>query len=102
MKTKNEEIRSRRQFFKQAAKAILPVLGIIALNHVPLFGNARETQIAFGCQYYCQGGCKSGCNDTCKITCNDTCKGSCYRSCQGNCDRTCYGACTGGNEPDLG
>jgi len=33
---KNEELQSRRQFFKKAAKGTRPILGAIALANMPL------------------------------------------------------------------
>ena len=31
----NEKLQTRREFFKKAAKSVLPILGAIALSHVP-------------------------------------------------------------------
>lgn len=32
---KNEELKSRRDFFKKAAKGILPILGTVILSSIP-------------------------------------------------------------------
>ena len=73
MKTnKNEELQSRREFFKSAAKAALPIVGAVVLSQLPVVGNA-----ATGCQI-----------DACTATCAGTCKGTCS-SCSAGCSRTC-------------
>lgn len=93
-KKKNEELQSRREFFKKAAKATLPVIGAIVLSTVPTFANAAKTPSGCqgtcigmcygsckGCQYTCSGTCSSGCKG-CQYTCSGTCSGSCKTSCQ--------------------
>ena len=39
---KNEELQSRREFFKKAAKGALPILGAIVLANAPAVINAAE------------------------------------------------------------
>lgn len=39
---KNEELQSRREFFKKAAKGALPILGAILLSGAPQILNAAE------------------------------------------------------------
>lgn len=34
-KNKNEELQSRRDFFKKAAKGVLPILGAVVLSGAP-------------------------------------------------------------------
>lgn len=90
---KNEELKSRRDFFRNAAKAALPILGAIALSNVPLISKATETEM--GCGY-----CNNGCDVTCTGGCDRSCSGSCYNrclgSCSGSCYNTCHGSCSGG------
>lgn len=76
---KNEELQSRRQFFKKAAKATLPILGAIVLANTPLSSQAIEH--ATGCL-----GCRGKCMASCKGTCNGTCSGTCYRYCKQGCN----------------
>ena len=65
-KDKTEEIQSRREFFKSAAKKALPILGAIALtSSISLLTNS--------CGSY---------------NCGDSCYGSCYTSCPGTCAKT--------------
>ena len=92
----NEEIQSRRQFFKSAAKAALPVLGAVVLANVPLLSKASTTPngcesdscygtCLMGCKGYC-GGCDGGCVDQCT---------GCYSSCRGECEGSCRYSCAG-------
>ena len=71
---KNEELQSRREFFKNAAKGALPILGIVALANVPGVLNAATEPMG------CNKTCYSGCADICTGTCRTTCNRSCYHS----------------------
>lgn len=75
-KERNEEIQSRREFFKKTVKGALPILGI------SLFGSAILTSCdpeddgpGYGC------------------SCSNTCSGSCDGDCSGSCDG-CSGSCS--------
>ena len=53
-KNSNEELQSRREFFKKAAKGALPILGAMMLAGMP------ETVKAItktGCDYTCKASC---------------------------------------------
>ena len=96
-KNKNEELQSRREFFKSAAKAALPVLGVVMLSHIVVPAKASEvTGCNGGCYYSCYGNCKGYCDGTCS-SCNGRCASDCQNSCLGGCDRTCGGGCTSMN-----
>lgn len=82
-KTK-EEFQSRREFFKKAAKAALPVVGAVLLSQVSAIPAFAATQCS---------GCSGACVSTCSGTCMGTCKGSCDASCQGTCDGSCKTGC---------
>lgn len=80
-KTQNEELQSRREFFKKAAKAALPVVGAVVMANLPTL-NANADPM--GCSRYgcgictnsCTGGCSGGCDTTCSGGCkNYACKG---------------------------
>ena len=74
-KNKNEELQSRREFFKKAAKAALPVVGAVVMASLP-----NVMQAATGCHSTCMGycvGCSGTCSGTCKGTCRSTCIGGC-------------------------
>ena len=81
-KKTNEELQSRREFFKKAAKAALPVVGAVVLASMPsdIFAMNRT-----GCNG-CSGACSS---------CTGSCTGSCTVTCVGACSSSCSGSCTG-------
>ena len=68
---KNEELQSRREFFKRAAKGALPILAGAALLSSPILS---ETANAMSC---------AGCNNRCMNSCFNTCHGTCSRTCSG-------------------
>lgn len=83
-KNKKDELQSRRQFFKKAAKGVLPILGAVALANMPLIANAAETS-STSC---------SGCNNRCMNSCFNTCHGKCDKHCADNCSSNCRGTCS--------
>ncbi|MBQ8854227.1 MAG: Cys-Xaa-Xaa-Xaa repeat radical SAM target protein [Alistipes sp.] len=92
MKKKNEELQSRRDFFKKAAKAALPILGMALLAANPVIAKAAEAKSATGCGY-CQYSCTScvgGCLDACARSCK-ACSNGCARGCHANCYTGCNG-----------
>ena len=98
---KNEELQSRREFFKKAAKGALPILGAIVLANAPAIASAAE-EAPMGCNYSCYGSCSghctgscTGCGGLCQVGCQSSCKGSCDRLCMGTCSSTCHGSCSG-------
>jgi len=90
---KNDELQSRRQFFKKAAKATLPIIGAMAIAHLPIVANATET--GCHCNYNCIGGCKGTCKTACVHSCEDGCKSTCKFTCHTRCVDTCSGSCSG-------
>lgn len=91
---KNEELQSRREFFKKAAKGALPILGAIVLANAPVISKAAEESM--GCNGGCLHSCGGVCSNGCHITCLGDCKGSCEQSCYRGCKNTCHGTCSGG------
>lgn len=65
----NEELQSRREFFKRAAKAALPVIGAIVLANMPI----QEIKSCTGCQKSCVGSCEGTCEGTCLNHCKLNC-----------------------------
>lgn len=66
-KERNEEVQSRREFFKNAAKGALPILGLVMLNS-PIFANTLKAVGKTpsgcnrdGCSSFCSHGCTKGC-----------------------------------------
>lgn len=101
-KTK-EELQSRREFFKKAAKGVLPFLGAILLANAPSIIKAKDADPQF-CMFGCAGFCAGGCYSTCLGYCMGTCSGcvgfckeqciGCIGSCSGTC-MSCKGSCLG-------
>ncbi len=118
---KKEEIQSRREFFKKAAKGALPVVGGLLLAGIPLNAFSQDYYNAEvnpawvrvncdGCSGTCYGQCASTCSSTCRGNCKGDCSGSargtqgrsvsdcyydCQFSCSGACSGTCYRTCKG-------
>ena len=102
--SKKEELQSRREFFKSAAKTALPVVGAVLLSNLPILVKATETTSCDGCYYSCYGSCKGSCygscescNGRCASDCQNSCLGGCVGTCTGGCDGTCYGSCYSSN-----
>jgi len=97
---KNDEIISRREFFKGATKKALPILGALALVNLPIFAKAAKTPS--DCEWGCYGGCSTsclGCSGSCTgycTSCQGSCSGYCTSGCKGGCTG-CQGYCTGSN-----
>ena len=93
-KERNEEIQSRREFFKKAAKGALPILGAVILASSPIISKATETEpmgCSSGCWYSCYGTCKGYCEGLCEGGCKGTCTGSCVGTCITSCKSSCSG-----------
>ncbi len=96
-----KELQTRRDFFKNTVKGVLPILGALAVANVPLIAVAAEKQkspmgcdvcdggcydnCSVGCKSSCLGGCAGGCSGTCQGSCRNTCNTACYTTCKGNC-----------------
>ena len=90
---KNEEINSRREFFKGAIKKALPILGAVTLLNMPIISKAIETKVT-GCSGSCSGYCL-GCIGTCQgycVGCIGGCKGC--TGCTKTCADTCHVSCS--------
>ena len=92
---KNEELQSRREFFKKAAKSALPILGAVILSNTPLLAKASE-ESPMGCRGNCSYGCGGVCSSSCSGGCKGGCGGACSYSCQNTCKGYCQGSCRGG------
>ena len=87
-KERNEEIQSRREFFKKAAKGALPMLGAVLLANAPAIARAADAGSPMGCTGTCTGSCYGSCRG-----CSTTCTGTCSHGCKG-CSTTCTGGCS--------
>lgn len=84
---KNEELQSRREFFKNAAKTALPILVVAALGPALLSCEKDEESKSSN---------SSGCNNNCSGSCSKSCSGSCDGGCSGDCDDGCTADCWNG------
>lgn len=91
---KKEEIQSRREFFKEAAKKGLPIIGAVALMSNPMIAKAVTSDEELGCDWGCSGRCTS-CSGSCYGSCSGGCSG-CTNSCKGGCVGYCSGGCQTG------
>ena len=90
-KNKNQEIHSRREFFKNATKKVLPIIGIILLGNIPTITKANTpmdcedscTTFCNYCKNNCEGSCDGKCDTTCYTTCERDCRDGCYKTCDG-------------------
>lgn len=113
MKKENNELQSRREFFKKAAKGALPILGAVILASSPIITKASEECLTYceHCNSNCTNGCRTGCQQGCGSSCNTECKGMTYNTqgkkdcgncmnacygCSGECRGSCSGSCKGG------
>lgn len=91
MKKENNELQSRREFFKKAAKGALPILGAVILASSPIISKAVENE-PMGCSSSCYRSCVGTCEGDCTSRCKDGCSG-CGTSCQKGCANSCNGGC---------
>ena len=88
-----KELQSRREFFKKAAKGVLPIVAGVVLAGMPQVIKAVE-KAPMGCQgYSCQGGCQFSCVAVCNSSCKGSCNNTCYTTCEGSCSTGCHGRC---------
>ncbi len=85
---KNEELQSRREFFKKAAKGALPILGLAIMANVPMISKATESEYCT-CSGDCKGACSGSCVSSCRVGCGGTCKGTCSYTCDHGCSGSC-------------
>lgn len=83
-------LRQNTQKFKEAAKGVLPIIGLLTFN--PIIAISKTIQpldYSNGCSNACVGMCKQGCTG-----CTNTCRSTCRNTSMGSCD-TCQGCCIG-------
>jgi modification target Cys-rich repeat protein len=78
MKKKKGEILSRREFFKNAAKGTIPIIGMLLMSSVGsnLLSSCTKGDEDDSCSE-CSGKCESGCLHACSSGCKNICGGSC-------------------------
>jgi len=77
---KNEELQSRREFFKKAAKGALPILAFTLLGST-LTSCGDDENDPSGCGQSCKSSCTGSCaNTNCRGRCDGSCEGGCWRN----------------------
>lgn len=106
-------LQNRREFFKKAAKGVLPILGAIVLSSIPFNASAvnKDSTYCEHCNSSCSNGCRRGCSQGCGSSCYTNCQGHTHKyhpsndcetcryycaGCTGQCSGTCSGSCKGG------
>lgn len=97
---KNNETQNRREFFKEAARKALPIIGAVALLGNPVIARAVESE-NLGCNGYCSQHCSAGCASTCRGNCSGTCDKTCTGGCKGSCGSVCSRQCSAGCAHNL-
>lgn len=85
-KNEHEELRSRREFFKVAAKGALPILAFTVLGSSFLTSCQKPDTTEKGCGSKCTGGCQSSCSGDCDGGCTNNCDGLCGGDCWAYCE----------------
>ncbi|MDO5526379.1 MAG: Cys-Xaa-Xaa-Xaa repeat radical SAM target protein [Prevotella sp.] len=99
----NEKLQSRREFFKKAAKGVLPILSVAVLAGAPAIVKANVipsgcTHCTDACTANCQKSCSGRCTGTCKATCQGSCVNRCTGTCKAACQDNCNSSCKGSNK----
>ncbi|MBO6024471.1 MAG: Cys-Xaa-Xaa-Xaa repeat radical SAM target protein [Bacteroidales bacterium] len=89
----NKNLQGRREFFKEAARKALPILGAVALMSSPVTAKTFHV-VSKDCS---NSECTKSCVDVCKNTCNTMCHEGC-KGCNGTCKGSCLDSCKDSNE----
>ena len=76
-KNENEELQSRREFFKKTAQNVLPFLGVVALSPLLTSCDPFDEDGPRGCGNSCSGSCEGDCAGDC----DDNCTADCWNGC---------------------
>lgn len=94
-----KETQNRREFFKEAARKTLPILGAVVFMNNPLIAKVTEKEVLDcneGCVMQCTSctGCTSECGGCTGCTgCSNWCRDTCYNGCSGECTGGCKDSC---------
>lgn len=79
------QLQNRREFFKEAAERVLPVLGLALIVPTPFLTTCTKEPVE----------CGNSCTGDCKGTCSGTCSGSSTSSGCSGCSSSCSSGCSG-------
>lgn len=89
-KNSSEELQSRREFFKKAAKAALPVVGAVVLANLPISKLSAAIDRLDSCSSFCVISSKGDCSNFCEQICYQGCQNSYSGTYSGGCARQAY------------
>lgn len=86
------KLQNRREFFKQAAKKALSILGlaVMAVAAPSMLQSCKKESVN-----HCVDACTNACKTTCRTTCVGSCSTQCTTGCKGSCKTGCGGNCKG-------
>jgi len=74
----DDELLSRREFFKKSAKKALPIMAVVAFGPTLLTScDTDDEDEPSGGGSGCSGSCKGKCDATCRYKCTGGCKTGC-------------------------
>lgn len=91
-KISDEELLSRREFFRKGAQTALPMLVSIALPSIITSCTPDDDWGCSECSSICSYTCHESCSSTSTSSSCDSCSSSCVNSCSGTCSTTCEGS----------
>lgn len=103
MKDEKRELLHRREFFKKAAKGILPIVAAIVVPSIFTSCGGGDDDDITGCMD-CSGTCASDCSSSCVGQSSSSTCSNCANNCTGGCDTSCSNTCknNSSNNSDSG
>ena len=96
---KDQELQSRREFFRRVSTKTLPILGAVVLGpaiSLTTLTSCGCDECSAMCMDNCEGGCVASCQGSAKT---DSCS-SCASSCSNTCSNTCSNSAAGAEPQD--
>lgn len=87
------ELENRREFFKEAARISLPILGMAMIAAVTPNVLQSCKKPSTNCMNGCAGSCSNSCSGSCSTECTDGCKTTCKTTCKTGCTHACSNSC---------
>lgn len=91
-KISDEELLSRREFFRKGAQTALPILVSITLPSIITSCTPDDDWGCSECSSICSYTCHESCSSSSTSSSCDSCSSSCVSSCSGTCSTTCEGS----------
>lgn len=86
----NKDLKTRRDFFKQASKTVIPIMGFAVLgSNLSLFTSCSKDTSCSDCSAECASSCWDSCIGSSETTSCSECSTSCTNTCNNNCSESC-------------